>query len=75
MDKIKIQPTWRRRAPDGGACVGGDCDTVFPPSKYKGRAGHPVILEVIADPSAFGVQPAPHEALVFIPDDVRAQLG
>src|SRR6516164_5634151 len=41
----EIQALWRRDASSG--CVGGDCDTVFPRQSYRGRAGHPVILEVI----------------------------
>jgi hypothetical protein len=71
----EIQALWRRDASSG--CVGGDCDTVFPRQSYRGRAGHPVILEVIpaAERGGFAHQPAGHEELVFIPDDVRGHLG
>ena len=64
----KIKALWRR-----AGCVGGDCDTVYPRTVHKGRPGHVVILEVVST-DGLEHQPAPHEAPVFIPDDVRDWL-
>jgi len=73
----KIQATWRRSAPDGGPCVGGDCDTVYPQTVRNGRPGRIAILETITGGELAHLehQPAAHESAVFIPDDVREHLG
>ena len=68
----KIKADWRR-----GGCVGGDCDTVYPRTQYKGRTGRIAVLEKVdgADLAALEHQPAAHEEAVFIPDDIREHLG
>jgi hypothetical protein len=67
----QTQPTWRR------ACVGGDCDTVYPRTTHKGRTGRVVILERITgdDLAALAHRPAAHEVAAFIPDDMHEHLG
>lgn len=66
MHDDTIRAEWRRPG-----CVGGDCDTRYPPTTYRGRPGRIVILEEIDAGTAARLehQPAAHERAVFLPGD------